>query len=64
LNKFFIAFVICSSEKLSSADVGSSKIIIFGFFKNIFAMANLCFCHPESFTPRSHICVSKPFGKS
>jgi hypothetical protein len=59
-----MALVICSSEKLSSAEVGSSKMIIFGSFKNIFAIASLCFCHHESFTPRSQICVSSPFGSS
>ena len=33
--------------------VASSKIIIGGFFKKTRAMLILCFCPPESFTPRS-----------
>lgn len=56
--------VICSSLKLSSADVGSSKITIFGFFNIIFAIANLCLCHQDSFTHLSPISVSSQFGRS
>ena len=54
------ASVICSSEKLSSADVGSSRRMISGFFRNILAMARRCFCPPESLTQRSPISVSSP----
>jgi hypothetical protein len=57
LNKLCIALVINSSEKLSRADVGSSKIIILGSFKNIFAIANLCFCHQLNFIHLSQISV-------
>lgn len=41
-----------------SALVASSKIRIGGFFKNTRAIDNLCFCPPESFTPRWPISVS------
>jgi len=33
--------------------VASSKISIAGFFKIALAMAILCFCPPETVTPRS-----------
>jgi hypothetical protein len=38
-----MALLIFFSEILSSADVGSSSIMILGFFRNIFAIASLCF---------------------
>jgi len=58
------ASVIASSEKLSSAEVGSSRRIISGFLRNIFAIASLCFCPHESLTPLSPICVSIHFLSS
>jgi hypothetical protein len=64
LNKLCIALVICSSEKLSSAEVGSSKIIILGFFRNILAIANLCLCHQLNLIHLSHISVSTQSDKS
>jgi hypothetical protein len=54
------AAVIASSEKLSSALVGSSRSIISGFFRNIFAIARRCFCPQESRTHLSPISVSSP----
>jgi hypothetical protein len=57
-NNFSNDSLRASSEKLSRAEVGSSSIIISGFFKNNFAIASLCFCHPESLTHLSQICVS------
>jgi hypothetical protein len=64
LNRLFIASVIPSSLLESNADVGSSSMIIEGSFKNILAIASLCFCHQESLTPRSPISVSNPSLKS
>ncbi len=58
------AIVIASSEKLSSAEVGSSRRMISGSFKNIFAIASLCFCPHESLTPSSPISVSSPCSSS
>jgi len=64
LNKFSIAFLIDSSDILSSADVGSSNNIILGFFINILAIAILCFCQPDNLIHLSHISVSIQWGKS
>ena len=58
------AMVIASSEKLSSAEVGSSSSMISGSFKNIFAIASLCFCPPLNRTHRSQISVSSPCSSS
>ena len=58
------ASVMASSEKLSRALVGSSRRIISGSFRNIFAIASRCFCPPESRTPRSPISVSSHFSSS
>jgi hypothetical protein len=58
LNNLCIAFVIFSSEKLSSAEVGSSSNIISGFLINILAIANLCLCHPDNLIHFSQISVS------
>jgi hypothetical protein len=56
------AILTSSSLKLSSAEVGSSKRIIFGFFSIILAIASLCFCHQESLTHFSQICVWSQYG--
>ena len=64
LNRLCIAIVICSSEKLSSALVGSSRIMILGSLRNIFAIANRCLCHPDNLIHFSHISVSSHAGKS
>jgi hypothetical protein len=59
---FDMILVILFSEILSSDDVGSSSISIFGFFKNILAIANLCFSHHDNFNHFSHISVSIHFS--
>jgi hypothetical protein len=64
LNSFSMASAIFASEKLSRAEVGSSRIMIFGFFRNIFAIAILCLCHQLSLIPFSQISVSISFSKS
>jgi hypothetical protein len=64
LKSLCIAFVIFSSEKLSSAEVGSSSKIISGFLINILAIANLCLCHPESLIHFSPISVFIHFSYS
>jgi len=51
-------FVILASEILSRAEVGSSRIIISGFFRNILAIANLCFSHQLNFIHFSQTSVS------
>jgi hypothetical protein len=51
------------SDLTSSADVGSSRIKIFGFLKIARAMAILCFCPPDNFNPFSPTFVSYPSGK-
>jgi hypothetical protein len=56
--------VISSSEKLSKALVGSSKRIIFGSFKNILAIANLCLCPHDNLTHLSQISVFNQSAKS
>jgi hypothetical protein len=48
----------------SSAEVGSSSKIIFGFLSIIFAIASLCFCPQDSFIHLSQISVSNQFGRS
>ena len=48
------------SLSLSNADVASSSINIFGFFKNTLAILILCFCPPDNFTPLSPTYVSYP----
>ena len=58
------ASVIFSSEKLSRAEVGSSRSMISGSLRNIFAIARRCFCHQLNLTPRSPISVSRPFSIS
>jgi hypothetical protein len=62
--RFFITCVIASSETLSNALVGSSRISIFGFLRNILAIANLCLSHHESLIPLSPISVSSHFSSS
>lgn len=47
-------------DKLSKKDVASSKTIIFESFKIALAIAILCFCPPDSFTPFSPTIVSNP----
>jgi hypothetical protein len=47
--------VIQASEIESKAEVGSSKMIISGFFKKILAIANLCFSHHDNLTHFSQI---------
>ncbi|MNL64305.1 hypothetical protein D3C87_1885060 [compost metagenome] len=44
---------IFCSVSVSKADKESSKIMIFGSFINALAIQILCFCPPESITPRS-----------
>jgi hypothetical protein len=56
--------VIFSSEKLSSAEVGSSSKIISGFLINILAIASLCLCHPDNLIHFSQISVSSHFSYS
>jgi hypothetical protein len=55
---------INSSLKLSSAEVGSSRSIIFGFLSIILAIANLCFCHQDNLIHLSQISVSSHFLNS
>lgn len=68
LKRLLNASVICSSDILSSAEVGSSRNMIRGFLRKSFAIANLCFCPPLSLTPFSQIWVSSqslnPYTKS
>lgn len=64
LKRLCSAIFISSSLKLSSADVGSSRRMIFGFLSIIFAIANLCFCPPLNLTPLSPISVSNPCSNS
>ena len=52
------AWVIACSEMLSSAAVGSSKMMILGFLRNRRAIARRCFSHHESLIPLSHTMVS------
>jgi hypothetical protein len=52
------------SVLLSKADVASSKINIFGFFKNSLAIDNLCFSPQLNFKPLSQIIVFNPSFKS
>mmetsp|Transcript_4936 Transcript_4936/g.9416 ORF Transcript_4936/g.9416 Transcript_4936/m.9416 type:complete len:98 (-) Transcript_4936:2525-2818(-) len=51
-----------ASDSASRADVASSSKRIFGFLTKALAMAILCFCPPESCTPRSPTSVSYPCG--
>ncbi len=64
LKRVSSALVICSSEKESSALVGSSSRIISGFFRKILAMASRCFCPQLSLTHLSQISVSRPLSRS
>ena len=50
--------MISFSTKLSSAEVASSNTNNEGSRNNALAIASLCFCHPESFTPPSPISVA------
>ena len=63
-NSVSSASVIFSSLNESSAEVGSSRRMISGFLRKIFAIARRCFCHHESRTHFSHISVSRPFSMS
>gem|GEM_PF-858230 len=56
--------MIFSSEKLSRADVGSSRSTISGSFINIFAIASLCLCPHDNLIHFSQISVSIPFSNS
>lgn len=58
------ASVTASSLILSRADVGSSRMMISGSFRNNLAIASLCLCHHESLIPLSPISVSSPSAKS
>ena len=49
---------------ISSEDVASSKIKIFGFLTNARAMAIRCRSPPDTLIPLSPIKVSKPFSDS
>gem|GEM_PF-3255925 len=64
LKRLCNAILICSSLKLSSAEVGSSSKMIFGFLSIILAIASLCFCHHDNLTHLSPISVSSPFSNS
>lgn len=56
--------VVCKALNWNLSDlVASSKISIDGFFRIALAIAILCFCPPETVTPRSPIIVLYPFGK-
>ena len=57
-DNFLRDFSIDFSVLESKADVASSKINIFGFFKSALAMATLCFSPPESLRPLSPTIVS------
>ena len=46
-----IAFLIFASVAVSTAEVESSKMIIFGFFIRALAMQSLCLCPPERLAP-------------
>ena len=52
------AFRIFESVAVSQAEVESSRIRTFGFFKRARAMQSLCFCPPETFVPPCVILVS------
>mmetsp|Transcript_74368 Transcript_74368/g.177434 ORF Transcript_74368/g.177434 Transcript_74368/m.177434 type:complete len:83 (+) Transcript_74368:478-726(+) len=49
---FCIACCTRLSDTESSADIASSRSMICGSRSNARAMAHLCFCPPESFSPR------------
>ena len=50
------------SVLVSTAEVESSNIRIFGFLSKALAIHNLCFCPPETFVPPSSIYVSYFLG--
>lgn len=54
--------IIAFSVRGSKAEVGSSKIIIEGFLRNILAKLILCLCPPDKIFPSSDITVSYPLG--
>ena len=58
-----IAFCISSWVTLSSADVASSNKSILLPLSNALAIASLCYCPPDKFTPPSPIMVLYPSGK-
>lgn len=60
----FIFSNISFWDILSKAEVASSNIIILESLRRALAIAILCFCPPDSFTPFSPIIVSKPFFSS
>jgi len=45
--------VISVSDSISKAEVGSSRINIFGFLRIALAIAILCLCPPDNFNPFS-----------
>ena len=48
---FFKPSLINLSVFVSTAEVESSKIRIFGFLRIALAIHSLCFCPPETFVP-------------
>ena len=52
------AWRILASVAVSTAEVESSRIRIFGFFSSARAMQSRCFCPPETLVPPCSIWVS------
>ena len=53
------AFLISASVLVSTAEVESSRIRIFGFLRSARAIQYLCFCPPETFVPPCSIFLSR-----